>query len=89
MSSLIVSTASHQKTVNGSGCCEPKHMTGRPNVNILCSIPIPLAGRLGNTQTNKPLNRDDWGLSKLLSRRDLETDCYIVLIRSSLSLLIG
>ena len=36
----------------------------------LCSIPIPLAGRHGNTQTNKPLNRDDWGLSKLLSRGD-------------------
>ena len=29
---------------------------------------IPLAGRHGDTQTNKPLKRDDWGLSKLLSR---------------------
>ena len=29
---------------------------------------IPLAGRHGKPQTNKPLNRDDWGLSKLLSR---------------------
>ena len=28
---------------------------------------IPLAGRHGDTQTNKPLNRDDWGFSKLLS----------------------
>ena len=27
--------------------------------NRLCSIPIPLAGRHGNTQTNKPLDRDD------------------------------
>ena len=34
--------------------------------NRLCSIPIPLAGRHSNTQTNKPLNRDNWGLSKLL-----------------------
>ena len=38
--------------------------------NRLCSIPIPLAVRHGNTQTNKPLNCDNWGLSKLLSRRD-------------------
>ena len=38
--------------------------------NRLCSIPIPLAGCHGDTQTNKPLNRDDWGLSKLLSRGD-------------------
>ena len=30
------------------------------------SIPIPLPGHHGDTQTNKPLNRDDWGLSKLL-----------------------
>ena len=27
--------------------------------NRLCSIPVPLAGRHGDTQTNKPLNRDD------------------------------
>ena len=31
---------------------------------------IPLAGRYGNTQTNKPLKYDNWGLSKLLSRGD-------------------
>ena len=29
---------------------------------------IPLVGRHGNTQTNEPLNRDGWGVSKLLSR---------------------
>ena len=31
---------------------------------------IPLAGRHSNTQTNKPLNHDNWGLSKLLSWGD-------------------
>ena len=25
---------------------------------------FPLAGRFGNTQTNKPLNRDDWSYSE-------------------------
>ena len=35
---------------------------------------ILVAGRHGDTQTNKPLNRDDRGLSKLLSRGDLDTD---------------
>ena len=29
---------------------------------------IPLAGPLGDSQTNKPLNRGIWGFSKLLSR---------------------
>ena len=29
---------------------------------------VPLGGRHGDTQTNKPLNRDDRGFSKLLSR---------------------
>ena len=32
---------------------------GTDPYNRLCSIPIPLAGRHGNTQTNKPLKRDD------------------------------
>ena len=31
---------------------------------------VPLPGRHGDTQTNKPLNRDDWGLTKLPSTRD-------------------
>ena len=31
---------------------------------------IPQAGRHSNTQTNKQLNRDDWGHTKLLSRGD-------------------
>ena len=35
-------------------------------VNRLCSIPIPLAGRHSNTQTNKPLNRDDWASQNCL-----------------------
>ena len=29
---------------------------------------ITQAGRYDNTKTNKPLNRDNWGFSKLLSR---------------------
>ena len=29
---------------------------------------VPLGGLHGDTQTNKPLNRDDWDFSKLLSR---------------------
>ena len=36
-------------------------------LNRLLIESIPLAGRHGDTQTNKPLNRDDWGFSKLLS----------------------
>ena len=36
----------------------------RPRHNRLYSIPIPLAGRHGNTQTNNLLKRDDWNLSK-------------------------
>ena len=34
--------------------------------NRLCSIPLPLAGRHSNTQTNKPLNRDDWASQNCL-----------------------
>ena len=31
---------------------------------------VPQPGRHGDTQTNKQLNRDDWGLTKLLSTGD-------------------
>ena len=31
---------------------------------------IPQAGHHSNTRTNKQLNRDDWGHTKLLSRGD-------------------
>ena len=31
---------------------------------------VPMSGRHGDTQTNKQLNRDDWGLTKLLSSGD-------------------
>ena len=59
------------------------------NKHFQYTEPIPLAGRHGNTQTNKPLNRDDWGLSNLLSSWVRETDCFVILISSSLGFLIG
>ena len=57
-----------RKAQNERGCGEEKKWIGLVFCNRLCSIPIPLAGRHGDTQTNKPLNHEDYGLSKLLSR---------------------
>ena len=50
---------------------------------------IPQAGRLGDTQTNKPLKCDGWGYRTLLSRGNRDTVCFVILISPEMDPLIG